>query len=85
MNRTNVKYDVLGLLGRLHKEHPTKSPYIFGPGFEMSKFKTFDVDKEMIIPDAMCINSYVQDVLSEPKTYQNTWKNWEDLEQSDTT
>ena len=68
MNRTNVRYDVLCLLNRLHKEYPNKSPYIFGPGFEKSGFKTFDADRELEIPDAMCVNSHVLDLLSDSKT-----------------
>lgn len=68
MNRTNVRHDVIGLLNRLHKEYPNKSPYIFGPGFEKSGFKTFDADRELVIPDAICINSHVLDLLSDNKT-----------------
>ncbi len=68
MNRTNVRHDVLCLFNRLHKEYPNKSPYIFGPGFEKSGFKTFDADMELVIPDAMCVNSHVLDLLSDSKT-----------------
>ncbi len=68
MNRPNVRHDVLGLLNRLHKEYPNKSPYIFGPGFDKSGFKTFDADRELVIPDAICVNSHVLDLLSDSKT-----------------
>ncbi len=68
MNKVNVRHEVLHLLGRLHKEYPNKSPYIFGPGFEKSDFKIFDADKEIVIPDTLCINSHVLDLLSDSKT-----------------
>ena len=63
-----VEKEVFGILERLRNEYPEKSPYIFGPGFEQSGFKTFNVDDEMVIPGSICINSQVLKVLSDYKT-----------------
>jgi hypothetical protein len=78
----DVKSDAFALLDRLYKECHDKSPYIFGPGFETSGFKTFDADQETLIPNAMCINSYVLNVLSEPKTVFHISKYMEELGRS---
>lgn len=68
MDRHRIERDVLDLLNRLHKGYPNKTPCVFGQGFEKSGFKVYDVNKEMVIPDAICINSYVLNVLSDYKT-----------------
>src|SRR5213080_2168304 len=68
MDFKSVKDDVARLLCIIKETHPTKTPFVFGKGFETQGFVTCEYDDEMVVPHRMCINSSVLDVLSDPKT-----------------
>jgi hypothetical protein len=69
MGTTMIRADTLGILGKLQKDFPNKSPFIFSKrnafGFEELSFKTFSADDEMVIPGVMCINEEILNLLTD--------------------